>query len=194
MSPWEYALLAQEAYTAAPDIGQEASASRAIVREVDDGLVVAFPGTDNLPCVGADIDVQVVNIPGVGNVFKGFWGAWNAIAADVLKIVDGRPVIFVGHSLGAAIALMAAADFASLGSVVLAVWGFEPPRVVAGVGLNLGGAPLHLYWNGGDVVPLLPSWGKHPAPLITIGKPTLLPNARDHDIARVIESLEPSCP
>lgn len=195
MSPWEYALLAQEAYTAAPDIGRADSASRAIIREVDDGLVVAFPGTDNIPCVEDDLDMRIVNIPGVGDVFKGFWDAWDAIASEVLKYTNSRPVIFVGHSLGAAISLMAAADYNSLRLQVLSVWGFEPPRVVVGSGLRLDGVTMHLYRNGGDVVPLLPSWGSHPTSLINIGKPTLLPNIADHYITRVIESLEPSsCP
>lgn len=195
MSPWEYALLAQEAYTAAPDIGQDDSASRAIIREVDDGLAIAFPGTDNIPCVADDLDMRVLDVPGVGKVFKGFWDAWDAIASEVLKYTSGRPVIFVGHSLGAAMALMAAADYNSLRLQVLAVWGFEPPRVVAGTGLRLDGVTMHLYRNGGDVVPLLPSWGSHPAPLMASGKPTIFPNVTDHYIDNVIKSLEPSpCP
>lgn len=193
MSPWEYALLAQEAYTAKPDIGREDSASRAIVREVDDGLAVAFPGTNNLPCVEADIDLKSIHIFGVGNVFQGFWKAWDAIAEEVIKTINGRPVVFVGHSLGAAMAILAAADVSSLGQDVLAVWGFEPPKVATDweLGQMLIDVPLHLYRNGGDVVPSLPLGGEHPRALIQLGSPAF-PNVGDHDLSKVIANLEPS--
>ena len=49
MTPLDAAAIAQEAYIAAPDIGKADSASRAIVRTTAEGLVVAFPGSDNLP-------------------------------------------------------------------------------------------------------------------------------------------------
>lgn len=194
MSPWDWALLAQEAYDAPPDIGRPDSASRAIVREVDDGMAIAFPGTNNLPCVEVDVDVDPLRIPGVGNVFRGFWNAWNAIAEEVIKTIDGRPVIFVGHSLGAAMAILAAADCVATLHKVQAVWGFEPPRVGVDSSLTvaLASVPMNLYRNGGDIVPTVPWWGQHPRPLTQIGKPTLFPNVGDHEIAKVIQSLEPT--
>lgn len=55
MTPRDFALLAQEAYSAKPDIGKADSASRAIVRQTAGGLV--------------------------GQVHHGFWKAWGAIAS-----------------------------------------------------------------------------------------------------------------
>ena len=80
MTPRDFALLAQEAYFAKPDIGKADSASRAIVRHTADGLVVAFPGTDNVACWLADLDIHQIPVEGAGNVHAGFWRAWQTIA------------------------------------------------------------------------------------------------------------------
>lgn len=190
MTPRDYALIAQEAYTAPPDIGVAASASRAIVRHTPAGLVVAFPGTNNLPCVETDLDIETIYVPGGGNVHKGFWLAWQVIQRDVLAAINGQPVTLVGHSLGAAIALMAALDMTISGNPPAAAYGFEPPRLSPGSAPRavLCHVPLWLSKNGGDLVPDLP-WGwKHWAALNFIGKPAL-PNASDHYLAQVIASL-----
>ncbi|MBR8124731.1 lipase [Burkholderia multivorans] len=192
MSPRDYALLAQEAYSAKPDIGKADSASRAIVRQTAAGLVVAFPGTDNLDCVAADLDAHPIDVIGIGQVHHGFWKAWGAIAVDVLAAIDGRPVTFVGHSLGAAIAIMAAAAMVVGGNPPAAVYGFEPPRVSTNgsVAAVLAAVPLHLYKNGNDIVPDLPPDWHHASPIQQIGRAALpFPNIADHSIARVIAAL-----
>ena len=192
MSPHDFALLAQEAYTAAPDIGIESSASRAIVRQTDAGLCVAFPGTDNIDCFGADFDLFPVSLPGVGRVHRGFWDAWEAIATPVMSAIGEQPVTFVGHSLGAAIAILAAMSMTLAGKPPVAVYGFEPPRVSPDLGIRttLGKVDVRLYKNGNDLVPDVPPGWSHAALLIPIGKPALpWPNVRDHAIAKVIEAL-----
>src|SRR3984893_16006603 len=133
MTPRDYALLAQEAYTSAPDIGKADSASRAIVRQTTGGLVVAFPGTDNVDCWLADLDAIPVSAPGAGEVHQGFWDAWQDIAPAVIAAIGEQPVTLVGHSLGAAIALMAAVSLTLAGKPPTGVYGFEPPRVSPGI-------------------------------------------------------------
>lgn len=192
MTPRDYALLAQEAYTAAPDIGKADSASRAIVRHTASGLCVAFPGTDNLDCWLADLDIEQIDVAGVGKVYRGFWQAWDAISLPVLAAVAGTPVTLVGHSLGAAIAVMAASAMTVGGNPPAAVWGFEPPRVSPGLGVRalLAKVPLHLYANGNDIVPSLPPGGHHAALLTHIGKPSLpILNIEDHLLSHVIPAL-----
>ena len=190
MTPRDFALIAQEAYTAAPDIGKADSASRAIVRQTAAGLVVAFPGTDNVPCLEADLDIETVSVPGAGEVHKGFWQAWDAISVDVLAAIAGNPVTLVGHSLGAAIALMAALEMTISGNAPSAVYGFEPPRISPGCGPRaaLARVPMWLYKNGGDLVPDLPLGWKHGGIFEFIGTPAP-PNLIDHRIARVIAAL-----
>jgi triacylglycerol lipase len=192
MSPRDFALLAQEAYTAAPDIGIGDSASRAIVRQTAVGLVVAFPGTDNLDCWGADFDIVPVSVPGAGEVHRGFLDAWRAISVPVLAAIAGQPVTLVGHSLGAAIALMAAMDMTVSSNPPVAVFCFEPPRVSPDLTIRtlLAKVPLHLYKNGNDLVPDVPPGWHHAGLLTHIGKPALpFPNVQDHAIAKVIAAL-----
>lgn len=192
MTPRDYALLAQEAYSAKPDIGKADSASRAIVRQTAAGLVVAFPGTDNLDCVAADLDAHPIDVIGIGQVHHGFWKAWGAISVDVLAAIDGRPVTLVGHSLGAAIAIMAAAAMVVDGNPPAAVYGFEPPRVSTNgsVAAVLAAVPLNLFKNGNDIVPDLPLDWQHGGAIQPIGRAALpFPNVTDHAIARVIAAL-----
>jgi predicted lipase len=192
MTPRDFALIAQEAYTAKPDIGDEDSASRAIVRQTESGLVVAFPGSDNLECWLHDFDADLVNVPGIGDVHDGFWKAWKAISVDVLAAIAGRPVTLVGHSLGGAIALLAAADMSASGNFPTAVYGFEPPRVCRGLGVRalLANVPVRLYKNGNDIVPDLPPGLDHGGLLMHIGHAALpIPNTIDHELARVTAAL-----
>jgi hypothetical protein len=197
MTPRDYALLAQEAYTAKPDIGVEESASRAIVRDTPGGLVVAFPGTNNLPCFVADLDAIPMTVPGVGQVHRGFWLAWQAIAIDVFAAVNGRPVTYVGHSLGAAIAIMAAVESVLSGIPPASVYGFEPPRVSPSCAVRALLAPINpwLCRKGNDLVPnLLDDW-KHAGALRYFGPAAYpFPNLKDHELAGVIGVLPASVP
>ena len=190
----DYALLAQEAYTAAPDIGKADSASRAIVRQTAAGLVVAFRGSDNADSWLTDFDVETVDVAGAGPVHRGFWQAWQAISVDVLAAINGQPVTLVGHSLGICLALMCAIEMTISSNPPAAIYGFEPARVSPGVGVRtlLAKVPVFLTKNGNDLVPDLPPGWQHAAPLTHIGTPALpIPNAIDHEIARVIAALAP---
>ena len=192
MTPHDFALIANEAYTAVPDIGVADSASRAILRHTSAGLVVAFPGSDNIPSWIADLDIATVNVPGVGDIHEGFWGAWKAIRVQVLAAIAGQPVTLVGHSLGAALALMAAADMTASGNPPAAVYGFEPPRVCAGESMAnlLKAIPILLTKDGNDIVPDVPPELDHARPLQDIGHAFLpIPNVTDHMLDRVIPAL-----
>jgi triacylglycerol lipase len=192
MTPRDYAALAQEAYTAPPDIGIADSASRAIVRTTADGLCVAFPGSNDLDCWLADLDAIPVSVPGMGDVHAGFWGAWSAIAPQVIAAIGDKPVTLVGHSLGASLSLIAAAALTLAGKPPVAVWAFEPARVSYDLTIRnlLAKVPLHLYRNGNDLVTNLPPGGVHPGLLTHIG-PALLPfvNAQDHLLPNVTKNL-----
>jgi triacylglycerol lipase len=194
MTPRDFALLAQEAYSSTPDIGIADSASRAILRHTDVGMVVAFPGTDNVASLAADFDIEPFDVAGVGKVYKGFWDAWDAISLPVLAAAAGQNVTFVGHSLGAAIALMAAAYMTVGGKPPAAVYGFEPPHVGLDIGVRtvLAHVPVHLFKNGNDVVTDMPPGGQHAALLTHVGTPAFpFPNLTDHQISRVIAALSP---
>ena len=188
----DYALLAQAAYDDPPDIGKADSASRAIVRQTAGGLVVAFPGSNNIPSWIADLNALPKSVPGMGSVHSGFMDAWEAIAAQVVAAIGDKPVTLVGHSLGGSLALICAAALTLAGKPPVAVWAFEPARVSYDVTIRnlLAKVPLHLFRNGLDIVPNLPPGGVHPGLLTHIG-PALLPivNVQDHMLPRVTEDL-----
>lgn len=192
MTPRDYALLAQQAYSAPPTVGAVDSAARAVVFP---GGIIGFPGTDNLACWLADLDAEVVSVDGLGSLHAGFWGAMYEIKDQLLTMP--APVVVLGHSEGAALALLYAGLLCLAGTPPGAVYGFEPPRVSAdgalGRLLAAHGVAVMLYRNGEDVVPLVPrllhDW-QHPAGLVEIGSPSLpVPNVEDHQIERVIAAL-----
>ncbi|CAJ2711987.1 lipase family protein [Burkholderia pseudomallei] len=192
MTPHDYALLAQEAYTAKPDIGSAPGPSCAIVRQTPAGLVIAFPGTDSFADLLADFDVTPDAVPGLGHVHGGFWNAYAAIQGEVIAAASGQEVIFVGHSLGAALAIVSAASFVANGNPVKAVWGFAPPRVSPEPSISavLAKTPMALYRNGNDAVPAVPPLWPQSGSLIQIGKAALpFINLKDHALARYINAL-----
>lgn len=191
MTPKDYARLAQRAYQMPPQIGAAASAGRAIV----EGDAVAFPGSDNLACWLADLDADAVHVDGFGALHHGFWKAFSSISAQLLALPVAA--VTVGHSEGAALAILFAGALCVAGRAPRAVYGFEPPRVSAdgtlAALLSAHGVQVNLYRNGQDVVPLVPrlthAW-QHPAPLIAIGRAAWpVPNVVDHKLERVIQAL-----
>lgn len=196
MTPRQAAEYARRAYVEPPTVGEVDSSSRALIEVLPDGtVVVAFRGSDNAATWAHDLDVETVRVQGLGEVHRGFWRALKPLMSALFVAIGGKPVIFVGHSLGAAMALLAAADYSDYGHPPKEVWAFEPPRVscddsVADLLVNV---PTYLYRNGLDVVTdvpcLLHSW-RHPATLIQIGRSALpVPNIEDHNILRVIQAL-----
>jgi hypothetical protein len=192
-----YARIALAAYTSFPTIGREDSASRAILNWTDDGRVLALPGTNNMACVIADIDCEVVHINGLGALHKGFYDASMQIWDSVLL---AKPAVLTAHSEGAALSLILAGQLCLAGFPPKAVYAFEPPRVsidpTLGQLLTAHGVFLFLTRKGKDIVPVLPpdlldNW-QHPAPLRSIGE-ALEPfdNEDDHAMAGVVAALDP---
>lgn len=192
MTPRDFAEIANEAYTATPDIGVADSASRAIVRQTAAGLVVAFLGSDNIESWLHDFDILTVKVKGVGDMHAGFWSAWSAIAAPVMATIGNKPVTLVGHSLGGALAVCAAVALKLAGKQHIGVYAFEPPRVSPDMGVRtfLAGVPIFATRNGSDPVPDVPLAWQQAALLRHIGAPaTPIPIIEDHLLPNVIESL-----
>ena len=194
----QYALMAQEAYSAKPDIGIENTASRAIVR----GNAIAFPGTNNIACALADMQFDVIQTMSLGRLHKGFWDAYLAIATDLLK---QSPEIIVGHSLGGALALIYGGALCILGTAPKFIYAFEPPMVsvdsILGDVLKAHGVQVVLTHNGHDLIPEEPNiiydW-KQPGPMLELCKteypyphisPDPILNITDHLIENVIKSI-----
>jgi triacylglycerol lipase len=192
MTPRDYALLAQAAYDDPPDIGKADSASRAIVRQTACGLVVAFRGSDDLDSWIHNLDAVPVSVPGMGDVHRGFYQAWQAIADQVIAAIGDKPVTLTGHSLGAVLSIFAAASLTLIGKPPVAVFAFEPPRASFDLTLRnlLAKVPLHLWRHGLDLVTNLAPGGMHPGLLTRFGKPSVpWPNITDHLMPGILADL-----
>ena len=199
MTPIEAGKLAEAAYSTIPTYGPESGAGRAIVSL--DGLAVGFPGTNNVACAEADAVASIIHVQGMGALHWGFWGAYEAIRAPLLQL---SPQIIYGHSEGAALAILYAADLILAGKGAAQLFGFEPPRVCADHVLHdlfasAVGLAILLTKNGNDLVPDLPpdlleNW-QQPWSLTPIGQPLLpFPNLEDHKMVNVIPSLGRDAP
>jgi predicted lipase len=196
MKALQYALLAKAAYSTAPTIGREDGAARAIISDTDDGQVISFPGTNNIATWLADLNVDTVNVIGLGELHEGFWDAFNDIRSPLMQ---NSPAVTCGHSEGAALALIYAAALCFIGKPPKAVYAFEPPRISCDPTIKAlfveHGVQVYLYQNGNDIVPDVPrlihDW-QHPGQLIRIGEASEpFPNVTDHMIDNVIGALMP---
>jgi triacylglycerol lipase len=187
MNPVDYAILARRAYTDSPTVGKADSASRMHVY----GDVHVFRGSDDVDSWLHDFDIALVPVPGLGHIHAGFYSAWLDICKECLALP--APKAIAGHSLGAALAIICAAEWALKG-VIVPVYAFEPPRLCAdntlmGLLKSLG-IPWFACRNGNDLVTQIPIGLALPGPLTRIGKPSLpIENVEDHSIDRVIEAL-----
>ena len=194
LTPHAAALLAGQSYSDLPTIGDPDSASRMHVYATDAGPVHVFRGTDDVMAAIADADCRTIKVWCLGELHAGFWGALAAILPACLALP--RPTAIVGHSLGAAMAIIYAGVLAQQG-IIVPVFALEPPRLCGDATL-LGllesrRVPWFACRNGLDLVTQVPPLLSLPGPLTAIGKASApIPNIVDHEIARVVEALTAS--
>jgi len=166
---------------------------RAVGTQVGDEFVVACPGTTDLAGWLKDFSAWPKSFPLIGTYHEGF-GMWGLKLGDLaLKDLPttGR-VVFAGHSLGAQLAQVLAACYASLTGRKARVVTFGCPRgafmgnITAGA-LVRSGLEAVSYRNAGDPVCEVPPWPmwKHNVRLTDLGDHVhaLAPAMSDHAIA-----------
>lgn len=192
MTPLDAALYAARAYVDPPTIGHPDSASVMHVY----GSAHVFRGTTDLDGWIHDADIATSAVWKLGTVESGFWEA----LADILPacLALPRPQVVIGHSLGAAMAILYSGVLEMLGCVV-PLFAFEPPRVCGDDTLLKLNHACKLPWyatrNGNDVIPDVPPELSIPGPLTAIGTPAYpFPNMTDHHIDNVIRALRATRP
>jgi triacylglycerol lipase len=132
----------------------------------DDVIIIAFRGTQptSLTDLRSDLRFRKTQSDAFGpaKVHRGFKGALDPIWAELTATIEmtGMPVIFTGHSLGGALAVLAAAavHYSQKGTV-RAVVTFGQPRVGdAQLVLILDPIPWRRYVNLADPVARVPLW------------------------------------
>ncbi len=142
--------------------------TRAIVGVRPDCTIVAFAGTD--PALPKNLITDATVRLTADDTHEGFQNAFNAIwpQIEMLLQTDARPLFFTGHSLGAALAVLAAEKAHDIGRTPAAVFTFGMPRAggadFAGrYNGKLGDRTFRLV-HGGDIVPCIPEWFARLAP------------------------------
>ena len=133
--------------------------TQAYIAASDHLRVLVFRGSDDLRAWQTNIRTRPVPWPGPGLVHEGFAEAfeacWPQLAAIVAtKRADSRPLIVTGHSLGGALATLAAARVHDA-----LLYSFGAPRVgnrAFAFSMDQRSERLHRYINYRDPVPLLP--------------------------------------
>ncbi|MFA6038326.1 MAG: hypothetical protein WC748_09445 [Legionellales bacterium] len=96
----------------------ESDRVRCIVLANQDQVLITFRGTDNLSNVFTDVKILSTTAPGLGQIHTGFLKAYQEIKNQLHDILNfyvkfhkDVPFIFTGHSLGGALAVLAANDY-----------------------------------------------------------------------------------
>jgi pimeloyl-ACP methyl ester carboxylesterase len=108
--------------------------TQAFACKKDEHIVLCFRGTSS--ATDALVDAKFLktdSFDGSGRVHRGFKGAVDSVWADVQQAVRAigtdLPIYVAGHSLGAALAQLAAYRLAKGGSTIAAVYVYGSPRV-----------------------------------------------------------------
>jgi triacylglycerol lipase len=137
-----------------------------IVGERPDARIVAFGGTDPLVWENMATNVDIGRNPRT-NVHTGFETALEAVWSRIDNEISpkNRPLFFTGHSLGGALAALAAERAHAKQSAPAAIYVFGMPRVggwefAARYNEKLGPATYRLV-HGHDLIASMPAIGFH---------------------------------
>jgi hypothetical protein len=130
--------------------------------------MVAFRGTESTADWLSNLHLTSSTLPGVGRVHTGFLEQFKALRPALESLLIGRsglPLLVTGHSLGGAIALVAAASWAAT-RPVRALYTYGQPAVAADKGTAAAiNAALtgryHRLVNDADIVPRVPPGFRH---------------------------------
>jgi len=176
------------------------------------GAVVCFRGSESRRDWLTNFRIYRRRTP-LGAVHRGFWAAWTSVRTRVLAELvrlDPTQVFVCGHSLGGAIATIAAVDISGAlpgPRVECVTFGAPRPggRALARAARESRVA-FHRYVHPADPVPRVPPvllGNRHVCPATAIAPaPGCLPcvadvlcsPADDHDISAYVQALGPSAP
>jgi triacylglycerol lipase len=154
-------------------------------------VILAFAGTD--PAAWETVATDARFVIGPKNTHEGFQAAFDAVAAHVTEAVElskasGDPLFITGHSLGAALAIIAADTAVAATVVPRAVYGYGTPR--------LGGPAFQQRYNarlgrityrlvhGRDIVARVPMFGEY----LHVGRMLFCESNTKFDAGRISEA------
>jgi hypothetical protein len=139
--------------------------------------MVAFRGTESTADWLSNLHLTTRSLPGVGRVHAGFLEQFQALRPALESLLIGRsslPLLVTGHSLGGAIAVVAASTWAPT-RPVQALYTYGQPAVAADnntvttINAALAGR-YHRLVNDADIVPRVPPGYRHGGHLLHFDK------------------------
>jgi V8-like Glu-specific endopeptidase len=135
-------------------------------------VLVSFRGTESTADWLSNLNVTTRTIRGIGPVHAGFLGQFQALQPEMERLLGARPelpLLITGHSLGGAIAVVAAATWASR-RAIQGLYTYGQPAVgqgkaAASIGSALSGR-YHRLVNHNDIVPRVPPGFQHAGHLL----------------------------
>jgi endonuclease G len=142
--------------------------TQCFVAHTNSAIYVAFRGTESLNDWLADLDVRPISKP-YGHVHRGFAAAYDQVASQLVATIDalqasGKVLHLTGHSLGAAVAAIAACELHGRYPIA-GIYTFGQPRLgdrttVAFFEQNYPHS-FHRFVFDDDIVPRVPPGFRH---------------------------------
>ena len=175
----------------------EAGAAQGFLASTASLVLVAFRGTESTADWLSNLKVQPRTVPGLGKVHAGFWGQFTALQPQLEKLLQPRrnlPLLVSGHSLGGAIAVLAAATWATDRQVrALCTYG-QPAVALEGAAIAIGTALAgrhHRLVNDADIVPRVPPGYRHSGHLLHFDDKGQVKDVKDPAGAREMALTSP---
>lgn len=141
----------------------DSNGTQAIIVANNDFAVLAFRGTEatSIKDIKADARATAVACPSGGNIHLGFNDAYNEVALTIQNRLDkddlkSLPLYITGHSLGGALATIAAKKLVHPLGGIAACYTFGSPRVGDERWIANFKTPIYRLVNAADCVTMLP--------------------------------------
>ena len=136
--------------------------TQAILLNNDEYLFLAFRGTEGNSVQDLKSDAHAVRMKceSGGNIHSGFYHAFNSIFIDIISVLkqpeyQAKPLFITGHSLGGALATVAAKKIKHTGGIA-ACYTFGSPRVGDALWAETLKTPVYRIVNAADPVTMFP--------------------------------------
>lgn len=141
----------------------DSNGTQAIIVANGDFVVLGFRGTEASSIKDIKTDARAITVacPSGGNIHSGFNDAYNEIGLDIQQRLDrddlkDLPLFITGHSLGGALATIAAKKLTHPDAGIAACYTFGSPRVGDEHWLANFKTPVYRLVNAADCVTMLP--------------------------------------
>ncbi|MCV2403120.1 lipase family protein [Marinomonas sp. C2222] len=140
----------------------DSNGTQAILISTDKFITLAFRGTEatSIKDIKSDAKATTTKCASGGNIHSGFKGAFEEVAIEIQRTLDreefkNKPLFITGHSLGGALATIAAKKLKHVGGIA-ACYTYGSPRVGDEKWISNIKTPLYRVVNAADCVTMMP--------------------------------------